>query len=185
VVGRVRRGDRSHRAAGFPLRAAADKRARFEHSHDAVGCCVLRSARGIRWFTTRHWRGDRPYGVRKTRPKLDASVNPQRRAIAPIVSCDVVVRLNSSRHSSSRWVRIQSPSDMPPSARTWYRWRTEMWCAAAIGAAFRPGSDRCARAYSSTRSCRVASVRGRSAGEGEAQKFVVKHSRRYSAKNST
>jgi hypothetical protein len=72
-------------------------------------------------------------------------------------------------------VRIQSPRDMPPWARTLYRWRTEMWCAAASCAAFSDGSDRCARAYSRMRSCRVACRE--SLASAEASRWVLMRAR--------
>ena len=60
--------------------------------------------------SSRHSLGDTPKVVRNIRAKLEASVNPHRRATAEIGSCRNA-KARSLRAPSSRRVRIQSPSD--------------------------------------------------------------------------
>jgi hypothetical protein len=68
-----------------------------------------------------------PYVALKTLLKPDISVKPHLRAIASIVSACAPGRLRSVRQASRRWLRIHALSEMPASAKTLYRWRTEMW----------------------------------------------------------
>ena len=111
--------------------------------------------------------GVMPYSWRNTRPKCEASANPQRAPTPDTVRWADAGSRSARRHSCSRSERMVSWSPTPARSHSAYRCRTDTWCAAAMVAADRSRSARCVRTYSWTRSTsepsRGAAARGASA----------------------